>query len=215
MKAWIESIMSKFLQALLISDAIFIKQKFEVGAIFGFEQRNQYTIANGNGQLIGYCAEANLGFGDVLLRQFLGHWRTFDIIGTDIHNQNVFRAHHPFRWFFNRLDIYGAGDRQVGSLQQRFAWFDRKFDFLDPQNHVIMTMTSPFWRFWQFPVRRDGKAISLIAKKWSGLGKEMFTDADNFKVEFIERSLTSDRKLLLLSAAIFIDILYFETKAGS
>lgn len=207
--------MSKFLVALADSGSITIAQKFEIGAIFGFEQRNQYTIADLNGQLIGYCAEAKLGFGDVLSRQFLGHWRTFDIIGTDLQGQKVLRAHHPFRWFFNRLDIYSTGDRLVGSLQQRFAWFDRKFDFLDARDRIIMTMTSPFWRFWQFPVQHDGKKISLIAKKWSGLGKEMFTDADNFKVEFIERSLTSDQKLLLLSAAIFIDILYFETKARS
>jgi uncharacterized protein YxjI len=206
--------MSKFLMALAGSSSIAINQKFEVAAIFGFEQRNRYSIKAEDGQLLGYCAEAKLGLGDVMLRQFLGHWRTFDIIGTDIYDQKVFRAHHPFRWFFNRLDIYGAGDRLVGSLQQRFAWFDRKFDFLDSQNRLIMTMTSPFWRFWHFPVQDGGKSVALIAKKWSGLGKEIFTDADNFKVTFIERSLTAETKLLLLTGAIFVDILYFETKAG-
>jgi hypothetical protein len=206
--------MSKFLIDLAGSGSIAINQKFEIAAILGFEQRNRYLIKTEDDRLIGYCAEAKLGFGDVMLRQFLGHWRTFDIIGTDIHDRKVFRAHHPFRWFFNRLDIYGAGDRLVGSLEQRFAWFDRKFDFLDSQNRVIMTMTSPFWRFWHFPVLRGSKSVALIAKKWSGLGKEMFTDADNFKVTFIERSLTAEDKLLLLTGAVFVDILYFETKAG-
>jgi Scramblase len=206
--------MSKFLQSLVSSNSIAIKQKFEIGAIFGFEQRNQYAIHTEAGELIGYCAEAKLGFGDVLMRQFLGHWRTFDIIGTDIHGQKVFRAHHPFRWFFNRLDLYGAGDRLVGSLQQRFAWFNRKFDFLDTQGQIIMTTNSPFWQFWQFPVQYRGKNAALISKKWTGLGKEMFSDADNFKVQFLEKSLTPEQKLLLLTGAVFVDILYFETKAG-
>ncbi|AFY73187.1 Scramblase [Synechococcus sp. PCC 7502] len=207
--------MSKFLQSLVSCNAISIKQKFEVFELFGFETRNRYRIYNEYSQEIGYCAEAKLGFGDAILRQFLGHWRTFDIIGTDTLQQKVFRAHHPFRWFFNRLDIYGAGDRPVGSLQQNFAWFNKEFDFLDTQNRVVMTMSSPFWRFWHFPVTKAGRNVSLIQKKWSGLGKELFTDADNFKITFIDQSLTSDQKLLLLAGAIFIDILYFETKAGS
>jgi len=206
--------MSKFLQTLATSSGVSIKQKFEALELFGFETRNRYQIYNDDGGIIGYCAEAKLGFGDMLLRQFLGHWRTFDIIGTDIHQQKIFRAHHPFRWLFNRLDIYGAGDRSVGSLQQRFAWFHKKFDFLDTQNRVVMTMTSPIWKFWRFPVERNGKNIALIAKKWSGLGKEMFTDADNFKITFIDQSLTLDQKLLVLLSGVFIDIIYFETKAG-
>ena len=206
--------MGKFLQILSTTNSILLKQKFEAAEIFGWERRNRYVIRTETDQIIGYCEEAKLGFGDVLLRQFLGHWRTFDIIGTDIHQQKVFRAHHPFRWFFNRLEIYGAGDRPVGSLQQHFAWFNKKFDFLDSQNRTIMSMTSPFWRFWQFPVVRGTKSVSLIEKKWSGFGKELFTDADNFKVTYLDPALTLDQKLLLLTGAVFIDILYFETKAS-
>jgi uncharacterized protein YxjI len=206
--------MSKFLQALSTSKTILLKQQFEVGALFGFEMRNRYTIQTEEDQIIGYCAEANLGLRDVLLRQFLGHWRTFDIIGSDSQMQKVFRAHHPFRWFFNRLEIYGAGDRRVGSLQQRFAWLNKKFDFLDNQNHIVMSMSSPIWRFWKFPVLRGTKSVSLIEKKWSGFGKELFTDADNFKITYIDPSLTSGQKLLLLCGAVFIDIIYFERQGG-
>jgi len=207
--------MSKFLQTLTTSNVILIKQKFETAEIFGFECRNRYWIQTEDGKPFGYCAEAKLGFGDVLLRQFLGHWRTFDIIGTDIHDQRTFRANHPFRWFFNRLDIYGSGDRLVGSLQQRFAWFNKKFDFLDSQDRVIMTVNSPFWKFWTFPVTIGIKKVAIIEKKWSGLGKELFTDSDNFRVRFMDQTLNLDQKLLLLTGAVFIDILYFETPAGS
>jgi hypothetical protein len=129
-------------------------------------------------------------------------------------NQQVFYAHHPFCWFFQRLDIFGEGDRPVGSLQQRFAWFHKRFDFLDTRDRVVMTMTSPMWKIWTFPIKKVDRDVSVIEKKWSGLSKELFTDADNFRVRFTDTKLTGDEKLLLLVSAVFTDLLYFETKAS-
>jgi hypothetical protein len=206
--------MSIFLQTIGSANAIYVSQKFEIAEIFGFETRNRYLIKTDDGQQFGYCAEPKLGFGDAIMRQFLGHWRIFNVVGTDMDNQPVFRAHHPFRWFFQRLDIFGAGDRAVGSLQQRFAWFNKKFDFLDTRGRVVMTMTSPLWKIWTFPIKKGSREVSVIEKKWSGITKELFTDADNFRVRYTDLKLTADEKLLLLASAIFIDLLYFETKAN-
>ncbi len=207
--------MSLFLQTLASADAIYVSQKFELAEIFGFETRNRYVIKTDDGQQFGYCAEPKVGFLDAIMRQFLGHWRVFNIVGTDMHNQQVFRAHHPFRWFFQHLDVFGAGDRPLGSLQQRFAWFNKKFDFLDTRGRVIMTMNSPIWKIWTFPIQKDSRDVSVIEKKWSGFSKELFTDADNFRVRFTDLKLTSDERLLLLAGAVFVDLLYFETKASS
>jgi len=207
--------MSIFLQTLAQANAIYVRQKFEIAEIFGFETRNRYQIQTEDGQQLGYCAEPKVGFGDAIMRQFFGHWRVFNIVGTNMDNRQVFRAHHPFRWFFQRLDVFGAGDRPVGSLQQRFAWLNKKFDFLDTRGRVIMTMTSPFWKIWTFPIQKNGRDVSIIEKKWSGLSKEIFTDADNFRVHFIDGKLTADERLLLLAGAVFTDLLYFETKASS
>jgi hypothetical protein len=152
------AIMSIFLQTLSQANEVYVKQKielgemlgygqkFEIAEVFGFETRNRYQIQTDDGQQFGYCAEPKLGFLDAIMRQFLGHWRVFNIVGTDMENQQVFRAHHPFRWFFQRLDVFGAGDRAVGSLQQKFAWFNKKFEFLDTRGRVIMTMNSPLWK---------------------------------------------------------------------
>jgi hypothetical protein len=164
--------MSDFLQTLAEANAIYVSQKFEIAEIFGFETRNRYLIKTDNGEQFGYCAEPKVGFGDALMRQFLGHWRIFNVVGTDMNNQQVFRAHHPFRWFFQRLDVFGAGDRPVGSLQQRFAWFNKKFDLLDTRERVVMTMTSPLWKIWTFPIKKGSRDVSVIEKKWSGLSDD-------------------------------------------
>jgi uncharacterized protein YxjI len=206
--------MSNFLQTLSQASAIYVKQKFELAELFGFETRNRYQIQTDGGQQFGYCAEPKLGFTDAIMRQFLGHWRIFNIVGTDMANQQVFRAHHPFRWFFQRLDVFGVGDRPVGSLQQRFAWLNKEFEFLDTRGRVVMTMTSPFWKIWTFPIKKGEREVCVIEKKWTGLSKELFTDADNFRVRFTDPKLTADEKLLLLAGAVFVDLSYFESKAS-
>jgi uncharacterized protein YxjI len=134
---------------------------------------------------------------------------------------SIVSAHHCtqllirfVQWLFQRFDIFGAGDRAVGSLQQRFAWLNKRFDLLDTRGRVIMTMTSPIWQIWTFTVSKGDRKIAVIEKKWSGLMKEMFTDADNFRVMFIDAKLTTDEKLLLLTSAVFIDLSYFERKAS-
>lgn len=206
--------MSLFLQTLASANSVYVTQKFELAEIFGFETRNRYLIKTEDGQQFGYCAEPKIGFLNAIMRQFLGHWRVFNIVGTDMNNQQVFRAHHPFRWFFQRLDVFGAGDRPLGSLQQRFAWFSKRFDFLDTRDRVVMTMTSPIWKIWTFPIKKGDRDVSVIEKKWSGLAKELFTDGDNFRVRFTDAKLTADDRLLLLASAVFTDLLYFETKAS-
>jgi hypothetical protein len=70
-----------------------------------------------------------------------------------------------------------------------------------------MTMTSPIWKIWTFPIKKGSRDVSVIEKKWSGLSKELFTDADNFRVRFTDTKLTADERLLLLAGAIFVDLL--------
>ncbi|MBU2530993.1 MAG: scramblase, partial [Elusimicrobia bacterium] len=51
--------------------------------------------------------------------------------------------------------------------------------------------------------------VGKIIKKWSGLGKEAFTDADNFNITF-PQGIDVKQKAILLGALFLIDLLYFE-----
>ena len=77
---------------------------------------------------------------------------------------------------------------------------------------MVLEVTSPFWRVWTFPLMRAGREHARVAKNGPVLGSELFTDRDNFLVEFLERSLTEDERALVLAAAIYIDLMYFEVK---
>ena len=205
--------MSDLLDNLSTADQLMVRQRRELAELFGFESRNKYSITLSDGREIGFAAEQQKGFLGVLLRQLLGHWRTFEIHIFDSARQLALRAVHPFRLLFQRLEIYDAGGRLVGALQQRFALFSKRFDVLDAHDRVLMNVRSPFWRLWTFPFEKAGRQVAVVEKKWTGLLAEAFTDKDTFRVALNDPSLTPQERQLVLAASLFVDLQYFERKA--
>jgi uncharacterized protein YxjI len=202
------------LAPLLHHSALELRQRRELAELFGYESRNKYEICDLNGVVLLYAAEQGKGFGATLLRQFVGHWRTFEIHLFDGARNVVMRAVHPFRWFFQRLEVCGADGRPLGALLQRWSFFYKAFDIEDAAGRVLMTVRSPIWRPWTFTFERAGREVASVKKRWGGLVREAFTDADSFGIEFAPE-LGPDERALVLAAGLFIDLQYFEAKAQS
>jgi uncharacterized protein YxjI len=194
---------------------IYVRQRHEIAEFFGIETRNKYEVSRSDRTPIAYIAEQNKGLLGLLGRQFLGHWRSFELLGFTPDRRPVLTALHPFRWFFQRLEVRDASGRPIGIIQQRFAIFSKKFDILAPDGRVLVNMESPFWKLWTFPFRRNGQEVACLRKKWSGVLSEAFTDKDNFEITFADPQLKNDERLLMLTAALFVDLQYFEKKARS
>lgn len=195
--------------------ALVLRQRKELAELFGYESRNKYEVLDPSGAPILYAAEQGKGLGAMFMRQFVGHWRSFELHVFDASRNVVLRAVHPFRWFFQRLEVFDAAGRPIGALQQRWAFFHKRFDVEDAAGRVLMSVSSPFWRPWTFHFERAGQTVASVLKRWSGALKEIFTDADNFRVEFTHPGLGSDERALLLCAGLFIDLQYFEAKANT
>lgn len=204
--------MSEMLAIVQQSNEITIVQKRELAELFGFETRNKYSIEV-NGAPFAFAAEQGKGGLAFLARMFVGHWRSFEIHFFDNARQLVLRAVHPFRFFFQRLEVSAADGRPLGAIQQRWAFFSKKFDVTDPGGRVLLTVSSPLWRPWTFAFERDGQELARVEKKWANMLQEMFTDADRFRVVFQSHQLGLDERSLVLAAGIFIDLQYFEQKA--
>lgn len=198
----------------LTTPELYVRQKRELAEFFGFETRNKYAISTPDRREVLYAAEQRSGLLGTLAMMLLGHWRTFDIAFFDQSRNEVFRAHHPFRFFFQRLEVIANG-RVVGAIQQRFAFFSKRFDVLDGAGNVLFEMRSGFFRPWTFPFFRGEQKVAVIEKKWSGAFTELFTDKDNFRVAFQDPALSSDGRMLVLAAAVFVDLQYFEQKADT
>ena len=205
--------MSQALALIQSTTEIMVVQKKELVELFGFETRNKYSI-EAHDMPFAFAAEQGKSGLDVLARLFLGHWRTFEIHFFDTSRNLVFRAIHPFRFFFQRLEVVAADGRPIGAIQQRFSLFSKRFDVLAPNDTEILTVSSPLWRPWTFAFERHGAEVARIEKKWSGLLKEAFTDADRFRILMPRPDLTLEERMLVLAAAIFVDLQYFENKAN-
>ena len=192
-----------------------VEQKLELMELLGLETRNRYTVTTEGGMVLAYAVEQRQpGALDLVARLFLGHWRTFDIHVFDRDRNLVFMAHHPFRWFFQRLEISSAARRPLGALVQYPALLSKRFDVEDATGTTRMTVASPLWRIWTFPFLKGERQVAVVTKRWRGLLEEGFTDTDRFVVEFEDSRLTGDERLLLLAAALFVDIQYFEERGG-
>ena len=79
-----------------------------------------------------------------------------------------------------------------------------------------MQIYSPIFRIWTFKLLFEDQEVGRISKKWGGMLKEMFTDADVFGME-VEPHVPNELRAILLVATFLIDFTCFEnnSKSGS
>lgn len=178
--------------------------------LFAFEAKNRYVVLGNRMGAAFEVEEQGEGLGALLKRLFLGTARPFTAWVTDMRRDTLaMRLHRRWRWFFPFMDVHDGDDRPVASLEARWAWFQRRYTVRDAQGNELGEIIGPFFRPWTFELTVGGRVIGHIKKKWSGLLKEAFTDADNFEVEFAAD--TDPRwKALALAAAVLLDVVHFE-----
>jgi uncharacterized protein YxjI len=191
-------------------ERILVKQVKEWGEILlGFESRNRFEIVTEAGEVLGYAAEEGGGFGTMILRNLLGRCRACKVHIYEPDGGEIASGVKPFRFYFHRMELFERGEK-IGAIQRRFSIFHRKFVMEGPDGSELLEIYSPLFRIWTFKLQRDGLEMGRISKKWGGLLKEMFTDADVFGIEFSHPDLPMSIKKLLLVAVFLVDFTCFE-----
>ena len=195
--------------------SVFVHQRKELLELVGFEGRNKYEVLGPDQQNIGFIAERGKSIGAALMRNIFGHWRSLEFAIFDCERQPVGTARHPFRWFFQKLDVTSSRGTPVGSFEQTLSILWKNFKLKDAHGRLVARVSSPPWRIWTFVFKDErGEEFARIEKKWSGLGQELFTDADTFKVVFTRSSIPNDLRNVLVTAAVLIDLQFFESKGN-
>ncbi len=195
------------MDALTDVDSLIIQQQKEWGEILtGFETKNKYAVMNAAGKQIYYAAEVG---GNFLVRMFLKAWRPFDIAIVNPGNQIVLNLKSPFRFYFRELHILNPAGQMLGRIVRRFTLLRRRYSVYDAQGRELLELFGPLLHPWTFEIRQGEQILGKITKKWSGLLKETFTDADNFGVTF-PADWPQEAKAVLLGAVFLIDFVHFE-----
>ena len=199
------------LPVLARSTSLVIQQQKEWGEILtGWDAKNRYAIGDGAGTPMLYAGEVGSGLGSFLARGFLKNKRPFTLEIRDATNQVQMVVRRPFTFFFSRIEITDAHGQRIGAVRQRFAFFARRFTIEDASGNEVATLHGPFFRPWTFRVLVGDAEVGVIRKKWSGLGREMFTAADTFGVE-LGPTMPPELRPLCLAATFLVDFVHFET----
>ena len=188
---------------------LFVKQHVEMfEAMTGWETANSYTVLDQRGQPL-YNVNESSG---ACMRQCCKSNRSFVLHIQDLDNRPVLVVERPYRFFWQEILVRDPGTGSVlGSVTRSFAFFSRTFEVRNHHGEHLFNITSPLFSFWTFYLTdpRTQAQLGTVQKKWSGLAQELFTDADNFGIEF-PSNLPRASKSLLLAAVFLIDFMYFE-----
>ena len=196
------------MNALDSANTLVVSQKKEWGEILsGFETKNRYVVLSEMGNELYYAAEKS----SLLLRLFLKALRPFEIIVARADGSTVLNLQRPFRFYFHKLDVRDAQGKLLGTIEREFSLLRRLYRITNSMGMEICRLYGPLLHPWTFEIRENDRQVGKITKKWSGLAKEFFTDADNFAIE-MPPGKDVETKSVLLGAVFLIDFVHFESK---
>ena len=158
------------------------------------------------------CREEKLGLVTRILR-FTDYKRMtpFDIEIRTPDGQPVLRIKRGISIFLSRVSVMDAEGRYIGGFKQKLFSIGGAFNVLDEHDQPLCSLKGK-WTGWNFRfLGPDGVEYAHVSKKWAGIGKEMFTTADNYMLEIFESVQPGDPlRMLILAAVMCIDMVLKE-----
>ncbi|XP_021968253.1 phospholipid scramblase 1 [Folsomia candida] len=208
------------LEYLAHLDQIFVKQKIEaLEVILGCETNNKYIVKDAAGRDMFTAKEST----DFCTRQCCGNIRPFDLLIKDFSGQEVIHLTRPlacgsccFPCCLQSIQIFAGNGELLGTIEQVWTFWIPKYLVKNGNGEVVLKIEGPCCTcaccadvdFKILSVSGDIE-VGRISKKWSGLLKEAFTDADNFGITF-PMDLDVKMKAVMLGALFLIDFMFFE-----
>jgi len=176
-----------------------------------FKAANNFDIFDpATGELILECREDNLGALTKLLR-FTDYKRMtpFHVEIRTPSGETVVEVRRGISIFLSKVDVLDSGQR-IGGFQQKFFSIGGAFTVLDAYDQPLCQLKGK-WTGWDFRFMAGEQELAHVSKKWSGLGKEMFTSADTYMLE-ISQHVPPDTQIrqLILAAVMCIDMVLKE-----
>lgn len=191
----------------LKNNLFFIKEHIGI-----FKAANNFDIFQPDTQeLLMTCREEKLGALTKLFR-FTDYKRLtpFHIEIKSAKGEPVLEVKRGISLFLSTVEVFDERGQLVGRFKQKFFSIGGKFDVLDPQDRVLCTLKGK-WTSWDFKFMQGNEELAHVAKKWAGMGRELFTSADNYMLAVNEHVRKDDPvRILILAAVMCIDMVLKE-----
>jgi uncharacterized protein YxjI len=199
-------------------DPVFNRGTFFVKEHVGmFKAANNYDVHDPEtNEIILECREEKLGFFTKLLR-FTDYKRMtpFNVKIKSPDGRTLITVKRGVSIFLSKVEVFDESNQLIGGFKQKLFSIGGKFDVLSADDRPVCTLKGK-WTSWDFrflaPDTGQGEAeYAHVSKKWAGLGKELFTSADNYMLEIYD-SVPHDHpaRQLIMAAVICIDMVLKE-----
>ncbi|KAM4694977.1 LOW QUALITY PROTEIN: phospholipid scramblase family member 5-like [Discoglossus pictus] len=199
---------------------IIIHQQVEIlGAFLGTEKSNKYEIKDNFGTRIYFAREENV----YLNRNLCGPVRPFTIRISNNKGQDVITVIRPLRCiscffpcYMQELEVQAPPGTTVGFIVQKWDPLLPKFTIQNESKEDVLKIIGPYVTFsclgdvdFEVKTLNEDSTIGKISKYWSGFVNDVFTNADNFGIEF-PIDLDVKMKAAMIGVCFLIDVMYFE-----
>lgn len=137
--------------------------------------------------------------------------KVFVYSGADYEDESklLFSIQRGVTFFRSRVNVHDQHGTVVGWFKSKAFSIGGAFYVFDASDNELAFVKGD-WKGWNFSFLDKAKnEIGAITKKWAGIGKELFTSADNYVISLKGASSPANARLLL-AAGLAVDIIYKE-----
>ncbi|MBX2810644.1 MAG: hypothetical protein KTR25_02495 [Myxococcales bacterium] len=192
---------------ILNRNLFFVKE--HIGA---FKASNSYDVLDPEtGDVVLHCREENLSWLTKLLR-FSRYKRLtpFNIHIRTPSGEPVLRVHRGTSFILSNVSVVDNAEQPIGGFRQKIFSIGGAFEVLDGTKQPVCELKGS-WTSWNFRFLSKDRELAWVDKKWTGMGKELFTSADNYVLRIAE-DVPPDHSLrqLIFAAVMCIDMVLKE-----
>ena len=164
-------------------------------------------------EIILHCREKNLNPFYKIIRLLIKELKSmtpFEIEISGLDGKKIIKVKKGLSLVLSKIYVFDENDKLIGFFKQTLFPVGNNFEMFDEKGNLVSKLKGSLIG-WNFKFLKDENTIATVTKKWSGIGKELFTSADNYILDIkddVEK--TSPLRLLILGAVICIDMVVNE-----
>ena len=177
-----------------------------------FKAANNFDVFDlASGEEVMTCREPNLGLLTKLLRFSDYKRRTpFQIEICDATGNLIVEVKRGISLFLSSVEVFNGDGEFIGGFKQKLFSIGGAFTVNDENGDEVCQLKGK-WTGWDFRFLAGDVELAHVSKKWAGIGKELFTSADNYVLELSD-SIPGESNIrrLIFAAVMCIDMVLKE-----